>query len=281
MIRFLSRLFAVLAALLLPASLPGQAAMPGGHDLPRIVPNDNREPAGQLEEVAEALDVEDGHVYATAAPQRRVAYEKVVRAAACNVAEADKDASATDVLIALLEKGDEAAVTALAAIGSPEVARKLSEKIGEAPDALLAQALGKILLRKDLGKEDVYVQIVETLGKVPGDEAVSGLMEYLSAIPENPPRQSRTIQPGATLYVGDVLRDLFAREGVAGFIAVTVDRGDAEPVITSFNTTFQADGKQFGQTVSGVSMSSAGSSTGERGRLSLGLGGGAFFRAMK
>ena len=50
MIRFLSRLFAVLAALFVPASLPGQAAMPGGHDLPRIVPNDNREPAGQLEE---------------------------------------------------------------------------------------------------------------------------------------------------------------------------------------------------------------------------------------
>jgi xanthine dehydrogenase molybdenum-binding subunit len=36
--------------------------------------------APQLDEPAEALDVEDGYVYVTAAPQRRMAYERVVRA---------------------------------------------------------------------------------------------------------------------------------------------------------------------------------------------------------
>jgi xanthine dehydrogenase molybdenum-binding subunit len=36
--------------------------------------------AQQLDEPIEALDVEDGYVYATAAPQRRMAYERVVRA---------------------------------------------------------------------------------------------------------------------------------------------------------------------------------------------------------
>ena len=36
--------------------------------------------AQQLQEPIEALDVEDGYVYATAAPQRRMAYERVVRA---------------------------------------------------------------------------------------------------------------------------------------------------------------------------------------------------------
>jgi PKD repeat protein len=98
----------------------------------------------------------------------------------------------------------------------------------------------------------------------PGTTAMDVTLEFRKrGVPESsPPRMPRTIQPGATLYVGDVLRDLFNREGVAGFIVVTVDRGDAEPVITSFNTTFQADGKQFGQTVSGVSMSSAGSGSG-------------------
>ena len=45
---------------------------------------------------------------------------------------------------------------------------------------------------------------------------------------------------------------------------VTVEKGDMEPVITSFNTTFQPDGKQFGQTVPGVSMSGAGSASGSR-----------------
>ena len=98
----------------------------------------------------------------------------------------------------------------------------------------------------------------------PGRTAMDVTLEFRKrGAPEsNPPRVPRTIQPGATLYVGDVLRDLFSREGVAGFIVVTVNQGDMEPVITSFNTTFQTDGKQFGQTVSGVSMSRAGSATG-------------------
>ena len=51
------------------------------------------------------------------------------------------------------------------------------------------------------------------------------------------------------------LRELFNRENMAGFVTVKVDKGNAEPVITSFNTTFQTGGKQFGQTVPGISMS--------------------------
>jgi FtsP/CotA-like multicopper oxidase with cupredoxin domain len=50
MIRFLSGLFAALAALLMPVALHGQAAPPDGFALPRIEPNDNRQPAGQLED---------------------------------------------------------------------------------------------------------------------------------------------------------------------------------------------------------------------------------------
>lgn len=71
----------------------------------------------------------------------------------------------------------------------------------------------------------------------------------------NPPRVKRTIAPGATLFASDVLRDVFNRENSAGFINVTVDKGDAEPIITSFNTTYQSDGSEFGQSVPGISMS--------------------------
>ena len=49
----------------------------------------------------------------------------------------------------------------------------------------------------------------------------------------NPPRVAKTIAPGATLYVAEVLRELFNRENIAGFISLTVDQGDMEPVITS------------------------------------------------
>jgi PKD repeat protein len=78
----------------------------------------------------------------------------------------------------------------------------------------------------------------------------------------NPPKITKTIQPGATLYAGDVLRQLFNRENITGFITVDVDKGDVEPAITSFNTTFQADGSEFGQTVPGQSLSTAGSQAG-------------------
>ncbi|HYG61688.1 MAG TPA: PKD domain-containing protein [Thermoanaerobaculia bacterium] len=73
----------------------------------------------------------------------------------------------------------------------------------------------------------------------------------------NPPKVTRTIQPGATLFTADVLSGLFNRENIAGFITVTAEEG-AEPIITSFNTTFQDDGTQFGQTIPGVSLSQSG-----------------------
>jgi PKD repeat protein len=69
----------------------------------------------------------------------------------------------------------------------------------------------------------------------------------------NPPKVTRTIQPGATQFTADVLRELFDRENIAGFVMVTVEDGTVEPIITSFNTTFQDDGTQFGQTISGIS----------------------------
>ncbi len=113
----------------------------------------------------------------------------------------------------------------------------------------IAQTRGALLQSSDL-----YVHN-------PGTSAMDVTLEFRKrGVPEaNPPRVPRTIQPGATLYVADALRELFNRENVAGFISVTVDEGDVTPVITSFNTTFQADGKQFGQTVAGVPMGAAGS----------------------
>lgn len=82
-------------------------------------------------------------------------------------------------------------------------------------------------------------------------------------VPEStPPEVTKKIAPGATLFVADALDDLFSRENVAGFITMTVVKGDVEPVITSFNTTFQPDGSQFGQTVPGFSMSRTGGASG-------------------
>jgi PKD repeat protein len=82
-------------------------------------------------------------------------------------------------------------------------------------------------------------------------------------LPESrPPEAVRTIQPGATLFVADVLGELFDRENIAGFVNVVVEKGTVEPVINSFNTTFQKDGSQFGQTVPGISLSRTTSAAG-------------------
>lgn len=83
---------------------------------------------------------------------------------------------------------------------------------------------------------------------------------------ENPPRTSQPIPiaPNATLFSADVVKTLFNREDVTGFLNVTVDEGDVQPVVTSFNTTFQDDGSEFGQTIPGYLLSDTGaaSSTG-------------------
>jgi HEAT repeat protein len=117
--------------------------------------------------------------------------DKTVRAAACKVAETTKDRAATDSLVKLLVKGDEATVTALAAVATPDLARKLGELLGQAPDDLLARTLGLVVLRPDFGKEEVYVEVITTIGKIPGAEAVVALTNFISATPEKPPRLSR------------------------------------------------------------------------------------------
>jgi hypothetical protein len=118
--------------------------------------------------------------------------DRQVRAAACKVAELTKDRTAAEEIVQLLVKGDEATVTALAAIATPELTRRLGELIGHAPDDLLARTFGLVLLRPDFGKEEAYVEVVVALAKVPGEEAVVSLTNYISAIPEKPVRASRT-----------------------------------------------------------------------------------------
>jgi hypothetical protein len=150
----------------------------------------NRNPDVRAKAVLALGEINDRRARAVA----RTAFhdgDKTVRAAACKVAELAHDLAATDELVQLLVKGDDAAVAALAALATPDLARKLGELIGQAPDDLLARTFGLVLLRPDFGKEEVYVEVVVTLGKIPGDEAVVALTNFISATPEKPPRLSR------------------------------------------------------------------------------------------
>jgi hypothetical protein len=75
-------------------------------------------------------------------------------------------------------------------MADPELARKLGDQIGKFPDAVLAHALSLILKRNDF-PDTARVDIVRTIGKIKGQEAVTALTDYIDATPKNPPRQSR------------------------------------------------------------------------------------------
>lgn len=95
----------------------------------------------------------------------------------------------------------------------------------------------------------------------PGSAPLQVTLEFRKrGAPEaNPPRAIRTIAPGSTLFVADVLQDLFGRTNLAGFVTLTYGAGTA-PVVTSFNTTLSdgaGGGARFGQTIPAVRMGGA------------------------
>ncbi len=117
--------------------------------------------------------------------------DKVVRAEAAQMVAERKIKRGIEPMLDLMKKGDEGVVEPLAVLADADLARVIGEQIGVAPDALVARCLGQILLKPSFKEESVRVQVVRTLGKVPGSEAVEQLTSYIEAIPEKPPRQSR------------------------------------------------------------------------------------------
>ncbi|HEV7670855.1 MAG TPA: PKD domain-containing protein [Thermoanaerobaculia bacterium] len=105
----------------------------------------------------------------------------------------------------------------------------------------------------------------------PSDQDITVELKFLKrgAVEANPPLQTRVISAGATLFVGDVLGQLFSRENTVGFITAEVTRGTGEPVVLSFNNTLQTDGSKFGQTVPGVSMANAAGTAAPQARMYL------------
>jgi len=90
----------------------------------------------------------------------------------------------------------------------------------------------------------------------PGDTPIDVTLEFRKrGTPDvNPPRATRTIQPGQTLFTADVLGSLFNRDNLTGFISVAVSKGKTQPIVTSFNTVSHADGTKFAQALSGISL---------------------------
>ncbi len=107
-----------------------------------------------------------------------------VRAEALAAVTRRKIRAAIPALLTLLERNDAGAAEALAAVGDAETARQIAERIGRIPDRALAQALGGLLRRKDFGPNEVRLDVVKTIGKLPGAVALPELELYLAKVPE-------------------------------------------------------------------------------------------------
>lgn len=117
--------------------------------------------------------------------------ETEVRAAGAHAAAATRVPGATEPLLALLDKGDVAAGLALGQLADADLARVVAEHFGTAPDAALTQSLAAMLNRSSFGPEAAREQVVLTLAKLGGADAIAALTAYLDATPASPAKKSR------------------------------------------------------------------------------------------
>jgi HEAT repeat protein len=114
-----------------------------------------------------------------------------VRAAAAKALGDRKEKSAEARLISLLRHRDAAAATALAQLGTPDLAHRIAEMLGDIPDALFCTAIGDMLKRPDFGPENIRGELVKALAKVPGIDSTTALLEYVAATEKDKARPSR------------------------------------------------------------------------------------------
>jgi HEAT repeat protein len=117
--------------------------------------------------------------------------QPTVRAAAAAAIGKARVRDAVPALEILLERGDLAAASALGQMADVEMARTISDKLGQVPDDALATCLGAMLKRDDFGPDTARVQVVTAIGKISSNDAITVLTDYIESTPKNPPRPSR------------------------------------------------------------------------------------------
>ncbi len=115
----------------------------------------------------------------------------IVRAQAASAAAKGRVREAYDPLFALLDLGEEPAAKALAELADPDLARRIGDHLGKAPDPLLAECLGLVLRRPDFGPDSARVDVVGAIAKISDAAAIDQLTQYVDGAPKAPPRESR------------------------------------------------------------------------------------------
>lgn len=113
-----------------------------------------------------------------------------VRAAAAEALAERKDARAASRLFRLVARNDAGAAGPLGALMPPDEVPRLAELRGRVDDGVLASALGEFVKRGDV-PDRLRVDVVRTLGGIPGAAATAALVEYLASIPDTDQRPSK------------------------------------------------------------------------------------------
>lgn len=113
-----------------------------------------------------------------------------VRAAAAEALAARKVTRATQRLMLLMARNDAGAAGPLGALIAPSAIPQLAELHGRVDDNVLATALGEFLKRPEV-PDRLRVDVVKTVGRLPGAAATAALVEYLASVPEKERRPSK------------------------------------------------------------------------------------------
>jgi HEAT repeat protein len=113
-----------------------------------------------------------------------------VRGAAAEALATRGDKSSAPRLLALLKRNDPGAAAPLGTVAPVSLLPEIAELQGSIDDANLATALGELLKRQDVA-EPVRIDIIKTLGRVPGAAATTALIEYVGTLASNDGRPSK------------------------------------------------------------------------------------------
>lgn len=116
--------------------------------------------------------------------------DATVRAAAAAALAGRKDVRAVPRLFQLVKRSDVGAAVPLGLLAPLDLAPQVAELRGTIDDGTLSSALAEFLKRSD-APDRLRVDLVRTLGRVPGAEATTALVEYLASVPEGEARPSK------------------------------------------------------------------------------------------
>lgn len=131
----------------------------------------------------------DGRVVGTLL-ERLGDQEADVRAAAAEALAARKERTAVDRLFKLIARNDAGAAGPLGTLAPPDLVPQIAELKGRVDDPVLAAAFGELLKRPDV-PDRLRLDVVRTLGRIPGAAATTALVEYLATVPEAENRPSK------------------------------------------------------------------------------------------